>query len=122
MTVFTDREATSSARPIAQVKPLAVVLRAARKASGSENTTAIAVPSVAMWRVSISGATIFGRYDQRGGHILWTRSAACSWASRKNSHSMSSADTLQAETKATTATHSQASRASRRDRRCQTSG
>ncbi len=120
--MFTEREATSIARPIAQVTPFAVVLRAARKASGSEKTTPIAVPSVAMWMVSMSGATIFGAYDQRGGHIRSTRSIACSCASRKNSHSMSSADTLQTAAAATAATHSQAITVSRRERRRHTVG
>ena len=48
ITVLIERDPTRMARPIAQVKPLAVVLRAARNATGIASTTAIIVPSVAM--------------------------------------------------------------------------
>ena len=101
ITVFTEREATRMPRPTAQVKPLAVVLRAARNAIGTEKTTAIAVPSVAMWIVSMSGATIVGRDDQRGGHMRSARSAACTCASLKKTHSISSAETDHTEARAT---------------------
>ena len=56
-----EREPTRMPRPMAQVKPLALVFRAARKATGSANTTATNVPSVAMCTVSSSGATMVGR-------------------------------------------------------------
>ena len=56
-----EREPTSIARPIIQVKPLAVVLRAARNATGKDSAMAIIVPRVAMCTVSTSGPTITGR-------------------------------------------------------------
>ena len=82
----------------------------------------MAVPRVAMWIVSTSGATIFGRYAQRGGHMRPARSAACTCASLKKTHSMSSAETDHAEAKATAAIHSQRAAVSRGVCLRQTSG
>ena len=55
-TVLIEREATRMKRPMVQVRPLYVVLRAEMKATGMAMTTVTAVPRVAMWMVSNSGS------------------------------------------------------------------
>ena len=59
-----------------------VTLRAASSATGTESTSAMTVPSVAVWKVSTSAsATISRQNDQSIGHIRRNRSAVCSGAS-----------------------------------------
>ena len=57
-TVLTEREVTRMKRPMNQVMALGGVLRAARNARGKAMTKVMAVPSVAIWMVSIIGSAM----------------------------------------------------------------
>ena len=68
-TVLTEREVTRINRPMNQVTTLGLVLRADKNAIGKAMITVAAVPRVAIWMVSSSGAARVSRNSRSGGHI-----------------------------------------------------